>query len=96
MIRLSEHTYSAFRDNYSKLLQKMEAIGSKAKNDLDRFKKGKMDDSKFQIAISEYEEQLDILSREAINVRCEFWEYKWEQDRERNMDTKEASDVDKA
>lgn len=96
MIRLSEHTYSAFLDNYSKLLQKMEAIGSKAKNDLDRFKKGKMDDSKFQLAISEYEEQLDILSREAINVRCEFWEYKWEQDRERNMDTKEASDVDKA
>ena len=31
MIRLSEHTYSAFLDNYSKLLQKMEAIGSKAK-----------------------------------------------------------------
>ena len=96
MIRLSEHTLSAFRDNYSKLLSKMEEIGSKAKNDLDRFKKGKMDDSKFQLAISEYEEQLDILSREAINVRCQFWEYKWEQDRERNMDTKDAGDVDKA
>ncbi len=96
MIRLSEHTLSAFRDNYSKLLIKMEQIGSKAKNDLDRFKNGKMDDSKFQLVISEYEEQLDILSREAINVRCQFWEYKWEQDRERNMDTKHAGDVDKA
>ncbi len=94
MIRLSEHTFSAFCDNYSKLLSKMESIGAKAKSDLDRFKKGKMDDSKFQIAITEYEEQLDILSRDSINVRCEFWEYKWEEDRERNMQTQKKKDVE--